>query len=131
MKQTHRRIRLLLLLGLGLAVIGVTFSPAFTYFVGHQGKDPSYHNFADQRTLLGIPHCLNLLSNIPFVIVAILGIRFLLRGALSHSTGPIQEARERWCWIMLFIGVGLSGFGSAYYHWAPNNDTLVWDRLPM
>lgn len=22
-------------------------------------------------------------------------------------------------------------FGSAYYHWNPNNDTLVWDRLPM
>ena len=22
-------------------------------------------------------------------------------------------------------------FGSAYYHWNPNNHTLVWDRLPM
>ncbi|MBT3812899.1 MAG: hypothetical protein HOE45_04700 [Gammaproteobacteria bacterium] len=21
--------------------------------------------------------------------------------------------------------------GSSYYHWNPNNQTLVWDRLPM
>ena len=25
----------------------------------------------------------------------------------------------------------LTCFGSAYYHWSPDNATLVWDRLPM
>jgi hypothetical protein len=25
----------------------------------------------------------------------------------------------------------LTGFGSSYYHWNPNDDTLFWDRLPM
>jgi hypothetical protein len=24
-----------------------------------------------------------------------------------------------------------TGAGSAYYHWAPSNETLFWDRLPM
>ena len=34
-------------------------------------------------------------------------------------------------WVVFFVGILLTGFGSAYYHWNPNNDTLVWDRLPM
>jgi hypothetical protein len=34
-------------------------------------------------------------------------------------------------YALLFIGVLLTGLGSAYYHWNPNNDTLVWDRIPM
>jgi len=32
---------------------------------------------------------------------------------------------------LLFVGVVLTGLGSGYYHWAPDNDRLVWDRLPM
>ena len=30
---------------------------------------PSYHIFADNRTQLGIPNCLDVLSNIPFMVV--------------------------------------------------------------
>lgn len=30
-----------------------------------------------------------------------------------------------------FIGVALVSLGSGYYHLAPDNGTLVWDRLPM
>jgi hypothetical protein len=33
--------------------------------------------------------------------------------------------------LALFLGIFLTGFGSSYYHWNPNNDTLFWDRLPM
>jgi hypothetical protein len=32
---------------------------------------------------------------------------------------------------VFFAGVLLTGFGSSYYHLAPDNDRLVWDRLPM
>jgi hypothetical protein len=32
---------------------------------------------------------------------------------------------------MFFLGVTLACFGSAYYHLSPNNDRLMWDRLPM
>jgi hypothetical protein len=32
---------------------------------------------------------------------------------------------------VFFLGVIATGFGSAYYHWQPNDATLVWDRLPM
>jgi hypothetical protein len=32
---------------------------------------------------------------------------------------------------MFFLGLVLIGFGSSYYHLDPNNDSLVWDRLPI
>ncbi len=32
---------------------------------------------------------------------------------------------------MLFAGILLTGVGSSYYHWNPNDDTLLWDRLPI
>jgi len=32
---------------------------------------------------------------------------------------------------VLFIGVLLTAFGSGWFHLAPDNDTLFWDRLPM
>src|SRR5262245_63120081 len=79
-------------------------------------QDPSYHQFADQRTLLGIPHFWNVVSNLPFVLVGAIGLW--------------QFGRDRASFV-LFLGVFLTGFGSAYYHWDPNDDTLFWDRLPM
>ena len=32
---------------------------------------------------------------------------------------------------VIFLGIVLTGAGSSYYHWSPNDDTLFWDRLPM
>ena len=34
-------------------------------------QDVAYHNFADQRTLWGTPNFCNVLSNLPFLLVAI------------------------------------------------------------
>ena len=87
----------------------------------------SYHDFADQRTLWGIPHALNVLSNLPFVVVGLMGLQALATRVRFVST----ERAERAPWIVLFIGVALTGLGSAYYHLDPNDATLVWDRLPM
>lgn len=32
---------------------------------------------------------------------------------------------------VLFAGILLTGLGSAYYHYNPNNDSLIYDRIPM
>jgi len=32
---------------------------------------------------------------------------------------------------VFFLGVFLTGFSSSYYHWAPDDLGLFWDRLPM
>ena len=33
--------------------------------------------------------------------------------------------------LFFFAAVALMGVGSAFYHLSPNNDRLVWDRLPI
>jgi hypothetical protein len=75
-----------------------------------------YHGFADRRTLLGIPNFWNVVSNLPFILVGALGL-WKVRSGLSAG--------------IFFLGVFLTGFTSSYYHWAPNDWGLFWDRLPM
>ncbi|MDR3721036.1 MAG: hypothetical protein P4L00_05520 [Candidatus Acidoferrales bacterium] len=93
-------------------------------------QSESYHRFADTRALLGIPNCLNVLSNAFFLLVGLLGIRFVLRADTQGAAGFI-DSRERWPYFAFFVGVALTAFGSGYYHLRPNDHTLVWDRIPM
>ena len=85
-------------------------------------QDPEYHDFADRRFLLGVPNLFDVASNIAFVIVGVVG--------LALCAGQRRPPRAA-SWSVLFIGTVLTGIGSAYYHWAPNDASLVWDRLPM
>jgi hypothetical protein len=80
-------------------------------------QDQGYHNFANQRTVLGIPNAANVLSNLPFIVVGFFGL-----------TGM---GRQDGAWRTLWLGLLLTGFGSGFYHWHPSDSTLVWDRLPM
>ncbi len=89
-------------------------------------QDPNYHLFSFDQTLLGIPRFWNVASNIPFLIVGLAGAILLSRNSLVCEQRPVSLHY----WIY-FIGIFLTGFGSAYYHYNPSNDTLVWDRLPM
>ncbi len=85
-------------------------------------QDTGYHAFADNREMLGIPNCLDVISNLPFLIVGVLGLRTCLK---------LRPRGVGGAWAVLFLGVGLVSFGSGYYHWSPDNQSLVWDRLPM
>ncbi len=91
-------------------------------------KDPipqslEYHRFADDRPLCGIPNFWNVVSNLPFLVIGMSGILFLLRK--RKDTGPDAAS------LVFFLGILLTGFGSAWYHLHPDNHTLIWDRLPM
>ena len=86
------------------------------------GQDLAYHRFVDSRNFFGIPNALNVLSNLPFLLVGLAGLRFCWRQVAL----PLRSA-----WLIFFAGVAAVSVGSAYYHWAPDNWTLVWDRLPM
>lgn len=79
-------------------------------------QDQGYHRFADVRVLLGIPNFWNVISNIPFFVVGAVGL---------------ARCRDNAATVVVFFGILLTGFGSSYYHWSPNDDTLFWDRLPM
>jgi hypothetical protein len=112
------------LAALGIAaVIGLWSFPAIP-------QSLSYHHFADDRTLLGVPNLLNVVSNVPFLIVGVGGLCFVLRRREDADSAFLDPA-ERRPFMLFFAGVGLTAFGSAYYHLHPDNDRLVWDRLPM
>ena len=54
----------------------------------------------------------------------------LRRGQWSGA-GVGAQPWERMPYLVFFLGVLLTGFGSAWYHWMPDNGRLTWDRLPM
>ena len=117
------RIGLLLV----LAVVGVSG----LCFVPRIPQPLAYHDFADQRTLLGIPNALNVLSNLPFFFVGVAGLLFIRREPPYPAGRHFLTAAERWPWLIFFLGVTFTCVGSAWYHLAPDNTRLVWDRLPM
>ncbi len=108
-------MRGLLIAGLGVAaVVALLFVPPIP-------QDPAYHNFADHRAFLGIPNFLDVVSNLPFVVVGVLGLTLVARG---QTWEPVISTT-------VFTGIALTAAGSAYYHLAPDNTRLFWDRLPI
>lgn len=93
------------------------------FFINPIPQDPEYHHFADQRTMFSIPNFLNVFSNIFFVITGFLG--------LSSLSGKEKDSFKFHLLFFLFLGILLTGLGSAWYHLHPDNNTLVWDRIPM
>lgn len=110
-----RRAYLILLLALAALIAVLSLPPI--------AQDPSYHDFADRRGFLGIPNFLDVTTNLAFLAVGIAGVWLCASNRRAMSA--------RWSWIACFIGVALVCFGSGYYHLAPDNGTLVWDRVPM
>ncbi|MBI1725944.1 MAG: alkaline phytoceramidase [Candidatus Rokubacteria bacterium] len=115
-------------IGVLLAVTAVAVTAACV--VPPIPQDPAYHRFADTRPLASAPNGWAVLSNLPLVVLGFLGLRQVLMAPVGASA-PFVESRERWPHALFFAGVALTGVGSAYYHWAPDNARLVWDRLPM
>ncbi len=117
-----RRLRLLALVAVTAVAAAIVFSrPAIP-------QDPAYHRFADGRTLLGVPNFWNVASNAPFLVVGLVGL-VRLRRRLGEPDAP--GTSEKGAWLSLFLGLALTAFGSSWYHLAPSNATLLWDRLPM
>jgi len=96
------------------------------FFVKPIPQDEAYHKFADQREILGIPNFWNVISNIPFILMGLIGTIAVIKKKWIGLDTPAYGA-----YLLFFIGVGFTGLGSAYYHLHPNTSTLFWDRLPM
>jgi len=98
---------------------------------GRIPQNPAYHGLADRRTLLGVPNALDVLSNLPFVVVGALGLAVVRRGGDGNGAATFADPWERWPAAALFLGTLLTAFGSSWYHLAPDSTRLLWDRLPM
>ncbi|MDX1983323.1 MAG: hypothetical protein SFV51_23835 [Bryobacteraceae bacterium] len=113
---TRPAIVFLIAISGALAIAAIALAPPLR-------QDAGYHDFADIRPLLGIPNCLNVLSNLPFAIAGAMGL-----AGLRHRAG---QRWERYAFALLSGAILLTSVVSGYYHWAPSNATLFWDRLPM
>lgn len=86
-------------------------------------QEPAYHNFCDKRALWGIYNFANVVSNLAFFVVGAAGLFRVRMSAASKGLKLI--------YTVVFSGVFLTGLGSGWYHYRPNDGTLVFDRLPM
>ncbi|WP_457572113.1 hypothetical protein [Desulfovulcanus sp.] len=96
------------------------------FFIDPIPQDLSYHQFADNRNIFGIPNALNILSNIPLLLIGLLGTNFVIRLLANKGFNAIIIQ-----YLLFFTGLILTSFGSCYYHYHPSNASLFWDRLPM
>jgi len=113
--------RIRFLIALLVVSIGIIF------FVEPVPQDLSYHNFADTRGWLGIPNFGDVMSNAGFLVVGVTALVALIYQREELFRTP-ADARP---YLIFFVGVTLVSLGSGYYHWAPSNASLLWDRLPM
>ena len=112
--------RIWLVLGItALAIAAALLIPAIP-------QPLAYHDFADQREAFGVPNFLNVASNSAFLAVGIVGLVVTL-----GCRARFEFSIERWPYVIFFLGVLLTSAGSSYYHLAPDNESLFWDRLPM
>jgi len=93
---------------------------AIVFTIKPIAQDIEYHNFIDSSSIFNIPNFYNVISNIGFIILGTLGL----------IKAPSTDTKSNLIYFLLG-GIFLTGTGSAYYHWNPNNTTLVFDRLPM
>lgn len=108
----------------GIALVAVA---AVWILVPPVPQDFAYHFFADVRVCFGIPNCGDATSSALFAAVGILGLAKVLKRRTTAFAAPGDWAP----FAAFFLGIALVGPGSIVYHLAPDNETLVWDRLPM
>lgn len=89
----------------------------------------NYHNFADSRSICGVSNFANVASNAAIFLGGASGLFLLFFSAGRNSSFSTKS--EWWPYLFVFVGAMLIAVGSAYYHYLPNNQTLIWDRLPM
>jgi hypothetical protein len=109
--------------GLALALTGLLL--ALVALLAPIAQPQDYHQFADTRSLtagrLVVPNAADVLTSLAFLAVGVAGL-------VCHGrAAPLQRLPLG----LMFAGLVLTGLGSGWYHLAPTDATLVWDRLPM
>src|SRR5260370_22973084 len=93
------RVRLWVVASVSIAAVSAIF------MLPRIPENQAYHRFADHRTFLSIPNFLNVISNVPFLLIGVLGLRFLWKQEASGARKPFVEPEERWAYFAFFAGV--------------------------
>ena len=112
----------------GILSVGMVLIPIFMPPIS---QSVDYHKFADQRVYFGIPNFLNDVSNIFIFFPGLVGLILLIRSRELLLQVTFIRSLERWPYFILFLSVVMASLASAYYHLAPDNARLVWDRFPI
>lgn len=119
------RIRLLCVLAPGLAGIVLLLC------LGPIPQDPFYHDFADTRSVFGISNTADVITNLAFFIVGLRALFFMARSGGVRRGIVFEDNKERIAYTVIFAGLIITALGSAWYHLAPDNGRLLWDRFGM
>jgi hypothetical protein len=97
--------------------------------------------FADDRAWHGLPNAMDVLSNVPFVVIGFLGLYRLNRIDRSHQEAlaefplapPASDPPDNTldCAWLFFAGLIATAAGSAFYHLMPDAPRLAADRAGM
>jgi hypothetical protein len=107
---------------IGLLVLVAAACVGGVFLLDPIPQDPAYHRFADTRAWSGVPNFWNVATNLPFLAIGLWG----LASARRVAEPALATHYRAYCGA-----VALVAFGSGWYHLAPSNASLVWDRLPM
>lgn len=118
MKTLTPREVLLLLAGIALALLALALPP--------QAQPDYYLHFADQRAWFGIPYAADVLSNLPFALAGLWGLRVLAR-VPAAALAPLPRLLVG----LFFAGLLVTAFASGGFHWQPGTPGLAADRLAM
>jgi len=113
-----------------LALLGAAAALLFiaVFAVAPKTQDQRYHRFADTAFLGPVPNALNVLSNLGFLVVGLWGLSVASEARTGRTFDDPWESRP---WALFFAAIAATAFGSAWYHAAPDDARLCWDRLPM
>ena len=111
-----------------ILIVSLVVLSAVMLLVAPIPQDPAYHIFADTRSCLGLENFGDVTSNGGFLLVGLIG---LVKLNVLWRGGRFDHFWQMFPFLLFFVAVAFVAPGSAYYHEAPDNDRLFWDRLPM
>lgn len=121
--KKHHELRVLAAISVLVVVVAMLLPPI--------PQPAEYHQFADRRNFFGIPNFGDVLSNLVFLFSGGAGLLFLWHNHRRSSQTVFRNRNESVPYWVFFSSVASVTFGSIYYHWSPDIDHLLWDRLPI
>ena len=96
-------------------------------FYGPISQPQEYHDFADDREILGVPNALDVMSNLAIIFPGVVGLAFVHESRKESKVSEDEISIQ----ITLFSGMVLTFAGSVWFHLDPTDSTMLWDRLGM
>lgn len=92
-----------------IIVFSISLIASIFIFIDPIEQSQNYYNFSDKNNYLGVNNFLNVISNIPFLLIGIFGLILDKNKKLTHDNYSITPV-----YSIFFLGVFLTSFGSSW-----------------